>query len=158
MGGRENGGAMIDPKELRIGNCVHYNDGDQMWEPLSDSFVKKPLIPVQIKSLNSSYEIALASFTYFENKDGYNITTGLGNIYPIPLTLEILTDWCGFKKSDYWDALYIGLQNQIWYKDGGFYFRITARRSKKVQYIHQLQNLVFAFEDKELEIKIPASV
>lgn len=146
---------MIDPKELRIGNCVHYNDDGQIWEPLTDTFVKKPSAPVQIKSLSVDCGIGLASFTYFENADGYNITTGLGNIYPITLTPEILTEWCGFIRSKFDRTHYLLQGLGVYHRNEKF----TVTRYGEIKFLHELQNVAYYNRYKnELEIKIPEKV
>lgn len=160
---------MIDPKELRIGNYLLYQDGYE-WEKDSDSF-KKSLIRVAVKSVltkSGTPEQQFINFTYFKGLDGYNVTTGLGNIYPITLTKEILTEWCGFTEDTYgyrpprcngpsipsdisfWHSLVYEEGTGVVIKDfdGGF----SGRPAK---YLHQLQNLFFALIGTELEIKIP---
>lgn len=95
---------------------------------------------------------------------------------PIPLTPEILTEWCGFEKTteslliDAVDETKFIFQNTkmlcghnfelnyYGFSDSsldGFYFYAGHPYDTHVKTVHHLQNLFFALTGKELEIKIP---
>lgn len=72
------------------------------------------------------------------------------HLTPIPLTPEILVEWCGFEKST--SDLWIKNGIEIWYRDSGFY-HTEMSVGLNIEGLHELQNLVYALTKKELEIK-----
>ena len=94
------------------------------------------------------------------SKMGNIISTGedIENFKPIPLTEEILLRW-GFEKDnetyswsklfnfDNYDYLF---ELECWPNDDNFYFQSKYR---KVEYVHDMQNLFKALTDQELKIK-----
>lgn len=140
---------MVDPKELRIGNWVLFGDGELF-----------PFTKVQVGSLNADLPGYL----------GEGINSGSPGIYSgIPLTPEILTDWCGFENVE--DGFYIHMSRQSfrvakdgldgdneWYvflqEDIGCRFEFLTFAN----YLHELQNVIYWTTNdprKELEIIIP---
>ena len=79
---------------------------------------------------------------------------------PIPLTDEILCDWCGFK-SDHPAYYYIFIEDDkfhVYYNNSGLHrYDVKYRYAylKEIKYLHELQNLYFALTGEELTINIP---
>lgn len=112
--------------ELRIGNYLERSVGNNTW----DEFKVRP---IDIYRLNEG-------------------TSWLIEHRQIPLTEEWLLKF-GFETDniEWWNGLIsIGI-----YKDGLFFCpteEIHVRIGKKIQYVHQLQNLYFALTGEELII------
>ena len=119
---------MIQANELRIGNWLTY--------PNSKPFM-----------------VDIPDF-----KDGGSLDEDLEIIEPILLTHEILEN-AGFVKSQTFDKMFLfGNNIAISTADdilrvikGNFVCQIILT---EIQYLHQLQNLIFALTGKELEIKL----
>ena len=114
---------MIKANELRIGNVANLNwDGD--------------IRQVTLENVGSEY------FSI----DGFDESFTYVDLYPIPLTPEILEkiDWNGYVK------LNIG----SWFKidDVGHLYYRSDYTGRNVDSLHQLQNLYFALTGEELEI------
>lgn len=120
---------MIPVKELRIGNYVNHKT-----EGLSRV--------TEIESHENQIGVTPLSFN--------NYVFMCAEIKPIPLTSEIL-EKCGFKKDK--DGIYLFLNVLYWLDIG--YLQIAnqymAILNAPCQYLHQLQNLIFALTGKELE-------
>jgi len=80
------------------------------------------------------------------------------DMQPVPLTEDILLK-CGFKKDGksycigYWDCDFTLEQ----YSDEVFYMVNVSESLKfgpEIRYLHQLQNIYFALEEEELEVKL----
>lgn len=123
---------MIQPNELRVGNLIYTFDTDYQYGP-DNQFLFK------IKEIGNCL--------YSEDS-----SAGFDEIYPIPLTPEIL-EKCGFKGN--YPSIGIlgdGPILEIYYKDGGLFFVGSefTYNEPKIQYLHQLQNLYFALTGEEL--------
>jgi len=79
--------------------------------------------------------------------------TTLDSCEPIPLTPEILTEWCKFV--ELWENRYQLGQVDIWY-DGSGYSLLTEERSSfdNFHHLHQLQHLYSALTQTVLTVKI----
>jgi len=122
--------------ELRIGNWVSHDIVNQVGDESSEFF-------------QLTYH-ALGVLLH-------GLEVSKSKIHPIPITEVWLTDF-GFT---YPDPHYL-----IWYKEGFGPFRVLfdihlkhwqigysgARVFKKIEYVHQLQNLYFYLTDKELKL------
>lgn len=69
---------------------------------------------------------------------------------PIPLTDEILRDWCGVNRMGY-----LGFYRVQIDQDGICSFCASGGLVRYVRCLHQLQNLYFALTGEELIIKTP---
>lgn len=143
----------MKPKELRIGNLLNYpkyyrDGGDKIWN-VRELSLDSPLIGLT---------------------DGrYQTKVAFKELVPIPIIAELLIE-LGFEKSgndyaikiqkddklgntDYWISVDLGIDNQtnkigvqILSQEGCYY-------TTKHQYVHELQNLYFAFTGEELTLK-----
>ncbi len=88
---------------------------------------------------------------YFKENIHYN---HILNAEPIPLTEEILLKCEGNHSAFYhvFDCVELGLVDDDFIN--GFYTLYLDGYTKKISYLHQLQNLYFALTGKELEIKL----
>ena len=123
---------MINPNELRLGNCLAYNDGSY---GKVFSIEKDDIGIEDIKS--PTYESVI-------------------NLHPIPLTEEVLLK-CGFEWSIFHQAYHFN--NGFKYVIDicvGFCRVIKYRRNgeliNKIDYLHQLQNLYFDLTSNELDV------
>ena len=87
-----------------------------------------------------------------------NEVDGVGNVYvvydftPIPLTEDWLLKF-GFKRSSYNDSRYdFGEWHIIFSKNDKPVFRVVGRSIVYCEYLHTLQNLIFALTGEELTI------
>lgn len=138
---------MIPANELRIGNWVIFNDNTDREGQVAElhkyhAYLKCSYIP-------DHYEIKVT---------GCDVT--YEQLNPIPLTPEILERY-GFEKVGKTNEIYdininlnsilrIGINQLLNFaliKDDEYFFTLGS----KVQYVHQLQNLFFSLENKELE-------
>ena len=112
-------------KDLRIGNYVNDFKGD----------VK------QLNEITGVFEIAGVRF---ESEMNLPITL---HISPIPLTEEWL-EKLGFEKAlnGWWD------ESENWCCNNNDFYLGAKMFLAKVDYVHQLQNLYFALNQKELSI------
>lgn len=120
---------MINANELRIGNLVNVPHGN-----------------VQID--------------YFLKDTGAHFSDGCGGTWgslePIPLSPEIL-DKCGFVKSEHDDELWQHDDMEIMLYNNQFYQSANLAEykiGKAIKYVHQLQNMFFSLNDKELQINL----
>ncbi|MBS3993135.1 MAG: hypothetical protein KGZ87_05420 [Bacteroidetes bacterium] len=114
----------MDPKELRIGNLVEYNNNGH---------------PVKITALG-------INILYY-NIDCYSNYKSMNGI---PLTEEWLLK-LGFEKNTGWDEMIIYQKDgvEILKVYNGFENGIDV----KINSVHQLQNLYFVLTGKELELE-----
>lgn len=77
--------------------------------------------------------------------------------YGIPLTPEILIQWCGFRKDATFRNPYHSPDGKlkVFFQDEQYPLVKFKNGHRVVKYLHQFQNLVFALTSNELEIKIP---
>lgn len=164
---------MIDPKELRIGNWINVPvknlvavDGNGSPTKWSDS-----VNDVEITSIEDNGD--LGTTAYFNMAMGCTGTT-CDEAIPIPLTPEILTDWCGFIEKhqptfsggyDYFMKFFEQADTKGTYSTRKFtisdktgYVFLNDHFIGRCDYLHQLQNFIHTLFEIELEIKIPAKV
>lgn len=81
---------------------------------------------------------------------------GVGELKPVLLTREVLVDWCGFETD-----------GDVYWKEGDLFglghfandrFKVLYKCSLREQicdvwYLHELQNLYYALNKRDLEIK-----
>lgn len=128
---------MIDPKELRIGNWYNFAN---------------PLNGGSEPQMFSNWTQAQGFVTYGE---------------PIPLTLEVIERWCGFRNEGLTYSGYVFLKEVL----SGFrleqyddYFMFSECGEDKacasrLKYLHQLQNAYYFLSNwQELEVNVPAIV
>lgn len=151
---------MIDTKELRIGNFVSTNC--EPMNTISGGIYEVLIIDSREKFGKSSGYVTITTDDPIFNNAG----TWCKNLEPIPLTPEIL-EKCGFKKSigdsylekiDIYENDYITLSSNFnllyeTYEDGNekWYYE---KLDRKIQYVHELQNIYFALSGEELEVKL----
>lgn len=126
---------MIEARELRLGNYLL----------LKGKIVKVAGIPNSMRLLipGEQYAVDMEEFS------------------GIPLTEEILGDWCGFEifNAPYNEFDFFSVRG---YELGGFKitmrydntFRVFEFYGSAIKSLHQLQNLYFDLERKELEINL----
>lgn len=134
---------MIDARQVRIGNYLKPYHGD---------FVVVTAIQGDGRIIHTPDSIGAVNDIMVEG---------------IPLTIELLTDWCGFEigasesSSAYYhkrierEMICVRFMRNV----SGVYFCMGNEQNSSYKikhYLHELQNLVFALTGKELEIKIPA--
>jgi hypothetical protein len=92
-------------------------------------------------------------------RDEINNDSYFYEYHPVPLTDEILRDWCGFK-SDHPAYYYIFIEDDkfhVYYNNSGLHIYSVKYRYAyltEIKYLHQLQNLYFALTGEELTINI----
>lgn len=124
----------LKPSELRIGNWVMYDRNELVEDPFAKP---EPMYPYRIES-------------------GEDIDLGVrgGHYKPIPITGKILRAARMVKLSD--NQWAIGSFELI--KLGSLYYPhislVQATLSKGMKYLHQLQNMYYCLEGKELEVKL----
>ena len=144
---------MIQPQELRIGNYVHVcNESNGVILPLTNIYSRIFTIEFNGARVANDNTKKFSEQKCFKYPYEY--------IEPIPLTEEILLK-CGFEKSNDLDKFYhLDLLNE-WTR---IYFNpkhkvctlsINQHDSRiSIQYLHQLQNLIFSLTQKELTIQL----
>jgi len=120
---------MIDVRELRFGNYYFYITGE--------------IIKVDKKHFNY-----IDKFCKFAN--------------PIELTTEILEKWCGFEMTDAKTLVYkISWCSILYYSKESPYVSLCYNRKAdyldeiteiRIDYLHQLQNLIYALKGEELKV------
>lgn len=153
---------MITAYELRKGNLLlfHGNIVHVGGMSYSDFDNDHDMEWLGIRKLDETNEI------HFH---GQEIYTNGAFVEGIPLTPEILTEWCGFKKSygTHLSLNIFGLSSAVNFRaymgkpPVNLYIDINDNDldgSGDINYLHQLQNLYYALTGTELEIKIPAKV
>lgn len=134
---------MIDPKELRFGNYIFelgfdYNGDNKL--PDGDD---------EIILFDEDMAQTIFAARDYENYGG------------IPLTTEIL-ERCGFKIkrnggdfNNYWRGEHIDLTEDMELSTSSHdYDSIPVASSRKISYLHELQNLHQALTGKELEVTL----
>ena len=127
---------MINANELRIGNYIYWDVPEKNNIPHNVFGIRKNgqihTIPISLGKLPTDY-------------------------LPIPLTPEILEKIFGYKDAyDY----YFGVFNfKVSFGGNGLLFFYSHDYKHKgrqiaIKYLHQLQNLIFAFTGEELEINL----
>lgn len=88
-----------------------------------------------------------------------DIKTFRNVLSPIPLTPEILVQWCGFDKliDRYWKnypggAIVILLIGE---KENEFKLKFGAEQFVNITYLHTLQNTVYFLSGEEMPVNIP---
>jgi hypothetical protein len=147
---------MIDPKELRIGNLIYYDDTMHRPKENVERIVSHEII----------YGLACGDDKHY---------------HPIPLSEDIVTrlgfersEWTGARVRNVCNAKTSGLRNKNNYcfRDGSGNYSVNTIFGKlwespvldgvyefklmhetRIKFVHQLQNLYFALTGKELEIK-----
>lgn len=137
-------GEMITIEQLQVGSIVNYNIGEihaPEWTPTA-------LDAVDLQWLDGDAE----GFNYAHR--------------PIPLTPEILVDWCDAKVNNCidedanWIIKYDNMQgrnvNLGFYKNGGGSITVLfdEQAMTNIQYLHQLQHLYSALTQTVLPIQI----
>ena len=141
---------MIESRELRIGNYVKYGTDDM---PV--------ILPIYTGRVAA---IGLLGIITFGNEPYNHIHMPKARIVHcegIPLTGEVLSEWCGFEKDIhfYTKRITTELQVTVGVKSGDLslmtpYFG-TDFPMPHIKYLHQLQNMIYAVSGRELEVKTP---
>ena len=123
----------LKPSELRIGNWVMYNPNELIEDPFAEPM---PQYPFRIES---GEHIDLSVY---------------GGYHPIPITDEILkavgaVDW-GYGQWEIGD-LELEKVGTLYYPAVNV-FEYTV--SEGMKYLHQLQNMYYCWEGKELEVNL----
>jgi hypothetical protein len=148
---------MMKANELRIGNYLY------------DSGLKVVKIECLMSDRYAIWDDRDSNLEFSYQSDDINMYHPEPNeLCPIPLTDEILRDWCGFDVHPYDDgsgngktaeygsiSLDKGNNWEYWnYHHSGGDFGINIV-DIDIKYFHQLQNLYFALTGEELTINIP---
>ena len=132
--------------ELRVGNLVYDDEG----------FFSK------VTGIKPIGEQVLIDIYHDSNEVSKGWMLEVDDLKPIPLTEEILLK-CGFKrvpKNLYVDNLK-DLRTAVTYLKGSIIWNESTRivwvgniALDNIKYLHELQNLYYAVENKELEVKL----
>lgn len=130
---------MIQANELRIGNWVNvqpHNKYAQIIEIKSGRLDNRDFVRISSPNLDTQF------------------TVEISQINPIPLTEEILLK-AGFEKDIeslfYRNSFIIAKTKTRW----AFYHNgLTGGELARIDYIHELQNLIFALTGKEIKIEL----
>lgn len=78
---------------------------------------------------------------------------------PIPITPEILTDWCGWYDINYSESITIIQNGDFIFKKmsklGFSYIIFRGEKLEHIKHLHQLQSLYQLITGEEMPIKIP---
>ena len=118
--------------ELRIGNIVLRPNGLPQ--------ISKPIRIDVVRAIGFLGELDLGWREYLADK-----------CCGVPLTDEILRDWCGFNKALRVEGLTKHGIDLV--PAGDAYY--DNRTGRKITTLHQLQNYVYALTGEELEVKLP---
>jgi len=127
----------MNTQDFRIGNKVFYEGKVQ-----------------EISSLHTDNTLRLR-----ENKESkchgcYKVH----RIEPIPLTEEILVNWCGFDRKIGYGFVNNRIHGNFFKSIDETYFTYTYYNVRiKINHLHQLQNLYFALTGEELPINHPSA-
>ena len=90
---------------------------------------------------------------YIQYNDTKYFTIELEYASPIPLTEEWILKFGFEKKKDYYNRYYFSIDGMdIRIDDDMFETEVGESLYKRIKYVHQLQNLYFALNDKELNL------
>lgn len=124
---------MIKPNELFIGAVVNYDTGEGI-ELCKIDAQELTWIEINPKDFNKRHS-------------------------PIPITPEILTDWCGWKDIDYSESITIVQNGDFVFKKmsklGFSYIIFRGEKLEHIKYLHQLQSLYQLLTGEEMPIKLP---
>ena len=115
---------MIKIEELRVGNWVYIEGSRQ-----------------QIDAIENATAPEKCEVDY----------TLIKHVHPIPLTEELLTEKCGFRRNHYGGLYLYGKFDFDLTKEGYFLVDDVGVYCK---HLHQLQNLYFALTGKELPVNL----
>jgi hypothetical protein len=124
----------MEVKDLRIGNYIQYKKGHLSKVDCID--IMDEFGTVTVSGLDSKYIDGSYSLEHFE---------------PIPLTEEWLIKFGYDDLSDRNENVIAYAKDSVHTK--GFWFRPIDGYTRKLEYVHQLQNLYHALTGNELEIK-----
>jgi len=114
----------MEAKELRIGNLVNAEK--------SNCFFSQGI-----------YEVSIDTFEIIQH------FKGIEDLQPIHITEDWLLKF-GFKQdSDLKNSL---VKNAIWFNKVNMEATYFSQKLRKINYVHQLQNLYFALTGEDLEI------
>ena len=131
----------ITPNDIRLGNCVYYT--------------KESKFPMQVEGIGKDW-----IYLNFEGNDGDVFENNGDEIYPIPISVELLSNLCENLISDGY-IIYIGSENiefSVERKDEIINLVPCVNYDeydigKPIRYVHQLQNLYKELTGNELEIR-----
>ena len=142
---------MIKSNELRIGNYLYDSclDVIKIECIMSDRYVSW-----DEKDFNLEFS--------YESDDINMFHPEPNELCPIQLTDEILSEWCGFKISPC-QGFYFDVDNELQiYITRNHAISLINRQDegehyllRKIGFLHQLQNLYFAFTGEELTVNLP---
>lgn len=151
---------MIQANELRIGNYIVFEDCVYAWDILDETIQNALDNGVYARGISKIDEIR--SYDVMSNGKLYPFN----NVYPIPLTEKILLK-CGFEKSENYfyikctDFIFVRILvnfevqiciTNIKESQGNNIQVLNVENMRNIKSVHQLQNLYFILNNKELEI------
>lgn len=143
---------MINVRQLRLENWIYVPVKDAM----KDGTWRDGVNQVEVTSIDE--DGSLGTTAYFHNGMGCTGTT-CNDAIPIALTPEILTEWCGFEKREQAEGGFSfrsDMSYVIVFDEGKFtLWYYNEYEEREIKYLHDLQNLYYAVNFRELEIKIP---
>lgn len=120
----------MKPSELRIGNFINTEKGQAEVKTIALSIINQGV------GLGSIYSNELkAEVVHYEN------------CFPIELTEDWLEKFGFFKEDDEWYNGYVRIDSTF---DGGFYFSALKDGIVDLSYVHQLQNIAYIINGKDL--------
>lgn len=159
---------IIKPEDLSVNRSIVMIDNPEYHPKLKGI----PMIVMGIRESNYKQQIGW-SITLFkagnpivpEDCDEYN--QKINYLKPIPLTEEVLVDWCGFEKINSnvpnlcRKEFIIGYMNIRFDSIDGIrispVYSGSAIPLPDIKYLHQLQNLYYSLKQTELIITIPTN-
>ncbi len=144
----------LTPNFLPVGSIVEYDYKNELGKMPVVVYGIHPPTPQKEPRLDGKWlvDIWVDGTTY--------ITTPIDDISPIPLTPEILTEWCGFEDTNgYLYKRDINSQTILnWDEETGLYLVDDEDNDLKefdgIQFLHQLQHLYSALTQTVLPITI----
>lgn len=128
---------MIDPRELRLGNLVYY---DNLWSLSQDD-------PAKYNDFESFYIEGLSKSNVSLFLDQYLVECPYESIYPIKLTEQHLIDFGA--KNKFGNTYYLHKMKFDFNTQGTCRFYWSGKVTY-VDYLHHLQNIVKDLTGKEL--------
>jgi hypothetical protein len=148
---------MIDAKDLRLGNLIKVkSDGEIV--SVSRIHPAEIMVNIDTKFLKADF-----------------VACDLSDLEPVPLSPEILVEWCGFEKQDS-EKIHVLGGGDIYVKHP-FHYHVPQKDDtilsfveefptlyfgeyplNDIQYLHQLQNAYYFLLGAELSINLPAKV